>query len=416
MDRSLFNNQTHIEPALVSMSGEHDVIVVGAGILGLSSAYHVLRQHHDLDVLVLERLAGPGRGNTTKSAAAYRDMFTSPVNRRLAQGSIHFYEGLQERKRNIGLRSIGYLWLMDEAALAKNKEPLEYMSHAGVVFEVLDQFDLAKHLHSFVAGDVIRGILGSHCGILNQNALTGFYHKEVERLGARFSFGADVTGFVQDEKKDIVGVKVGDQEHRAKTVMVASGAWMGAMMGNAGIKVPVVPKKRQLFSVKAKGEALKKLYSAKGFNSHGLLPLTIVPGGAYLRPAANAFIAGFADEDREPGIEDDPKPEREFYDKRVLPPIAKYFPAFAGTVPEQSWAGHYAYHPPDNVPFVARVSGAILVGGDSGSGIMKADSIGRIAAGLYNDMKQVVLGDGKFMMVSELGLDKRKLEKEEFII
>jgi len=398
------------------MTDEHDIIVVGAGILGLASAYHVLRQDQDIDMLVLERFSGPGRGNTTKSAAAYRDMFTSPVNRRLAQGAIHFYEGLQERKRNIGLRRIGYLWLMDEAAVLKNKDALEYMSHAGVVFDVLDQFDLAKHLHGFSAGDVVRGILGSRCGILNQNALTTFYHKEAERLGAKFSFGADVSGFVQDDKKELVGVKVGNQEHRAKTVMVASGAWMGAMMGKAGIKVPVVPKKRQLFSVRAKGEALKRLYSTKGFNSHGLLPFTIVPGGAYLRPAANAFITGYADEDRAPSIEDDPKPEREFFDKQVLPPIAKYFPAFAGTVPEQSWAGHYAYHTPDNIPFVARVSGAILVGGDSGSGIMKADSIGRVAAGLYHDMKQVELGDGKFLKVSELGLDKRKLEIEEFII
>jgi glycine/D-amino acid oxidase-like deaminating enzyme len=398
------------------MSGQHDVVIVGAGILGLASAYHILRQHIDLDLLVVDRLDGPGRGNTTKSAAAYRDMFTSPVNRRLAQGSIHFYEGLQERKRNLGLRRIGYLWLMDDEQFSRTKEALEYMAHAGVVFEVMDQFDLAKHLHGFESGDIIRGVLGSRCGILNQNNLTEFYHKEVERLGAKFAFGTKVTGLLFDDKKDVVGVKTGEKELQAKVTVVATGAWMGALMGGAGIDVPVVPKKRQLFSVKAKGEALKKLYSAKGFNAHGLLPFTIVPGGAYLRPGANAFIAGYADEEREPGIEDDPKADREFYDKRVLPPIAKYFPAFAGTVPEQSWAGHYAYHPPDNVPFVARVHGAILVGGDSGSGIMKADSIGRVAAGLYADRKQVDLADGKFFKVADLGLEKRKVEKEELLI
>ena len=400
----------------MSMSGQHDVVIVGAGILGLASAYHILRQHNDLDMLVVDRLDGPGRGNTTKSAAAYRDMFTSPVNRRLAQGSIHFYEGLQERKRNLGLRRIGYLWLMDDGQYLKNKEALEYMAHAGVVFEVLDQFDLAKHLHGFEPGDIVRGVLGSRCGILNQNNLTEFYHKEAERLGAKFAFGTKVTGLLFDDKKDVAGVKAGEKELGAKATMMATGAWMGALIGGAGIEVPVVTKKRQLFSVKAKGEALKKLYSAKGFNAHGLLPFTIVPGGAYLRPGANAFIAGYADEEREPGIEDDPRAEREFYDNRVLPPIAKYFPAFAGTVPEQSWAGHYAYHPPDNVPFVARVHGAILVGGDSGSGIMKADSIGRVAAGLYADRKQVDLGDGKFFKVADLGLEKRKVEKEEFIV
>jgi len=401
------------------MSGDdgYDVLVIGAGILGLSSAYHILRQHHHgLNVHIIDMFSAAGRGNTARSAAAFRDMFTSPVNRRLAQGSIHFYEKLQQRQVNIGLRNIGYLWLMNEEQFSRDRDALEYMAHAGVVFDVLDQFDLAKHIHGFAGNDIVKGVLGSRCGILNQNNLTEFYRKEVERLGAHLTFDAKATGVLFDAQGDINGIKVGQKEIRARTVVIANGAWMGQLMEGSGIKVPVVPKMRQLFSVKARGEALKKLYSTKGFNSHGLLPFTIVPGGAYLRPGANAFILGYADEDRKPGIEDVPKAERNFYDEKVLPPIAKYFPMFDGAVPEQSWAGHYAYHPPDHLPFVSRVKGAILVGGDSGSGIMKADSIGRVAAGLYSDKREVELGDDKFFLVEELGLEKRALEKEEFII
>ncbi len=401
----------------MSSAEEHEVLVVGSGILGLASAYHILRQHHHgLDLRILDMFNGPGRGNTARSAAAYRDIFTSPVNRRLAQGSIHFYEIIQQRERNLGLRNIGYLWLITEAQFIKNRDALDYMGHAGVVFEVLDRFDLAKHLFGLELGDIDRGILGARCGILNQNNLTDFYYKEAVRLGAKVSFDMKATGLVLDGNGDIVGVKAGSKEIRAKKVIIANGAWMGELMGTAGIEIPVVPKKRQLFSVRAKGEGLKKLYQSKGFNSHNLIPFTIVPEGAYLRPAANSFILGYADEDRAPGIEDSPKAEREFFDERVLPQVAKYFPAFKGAVPEQSWAGHYGYHPPDNLPFVEDIKGAILVGGDSGSGIMKADSLGRIAAGLYASRREVELGDDKFFLVEEIGLHKRTLEKEEFII
>ena len=59
------------------MTKKPKVIIVGAGILGLASAYHLLQDHPDLDLLVVERLPGPGRGNTARSAAAYRDMFSS---------------------------------------------------------------------------------------------------------------------------------------------------------------------------------------------------------------------------------------------------------------------------------------------------------------------------------------------------
>ena len=71
------------------------VIVIGAGIVGLASAYHILRQRPGVDLVVVERLAGPGLGDTAKSAAAFRDMFSSRVNRELSQGSIAFYEKLE---------------------------------------------------------------------------------------------------------------------------------------------------------------------------------------------------------------------------------------------------------------------------------------------------------------------------------
>ena len=40
----------------------HDVVVVGAGILGLASAYHILQAVRGLDLLVLARLPGAGGG------------------------------------------------------------------------------------------------------------------------------------------------------------------------------------------------------------------------------------------------------------------------------------------------------------------------------------------------------------------
>ena len=394
---------------------EHDVVIVGAGILGLASGLHILRCHSDTDLLVIDRLNGPGRGNTAKSAAAYRDMFTSPVNRRLSTGSIAFYEDVQERKGRLGLRRVGYLWLMTEEKLARYGPVLEYMAHAGIIFDVLEPNELSKLLPGLEVGDVIKGILGSRCGILNQNHLSAYYEEEVSRYGGRFDYGTEVSSLLL-EGDDIVGVKAGDKEIRAGTVVVANGAWMGELMGDAGIELPIVPKKRQLFSLRTKEEQQKRLLNAKGFNSHDLLPFTILPGGAYLRPAANSIIVGYSDKERKAGIEDGPKAEPEFYMERVLPQLERYFPMFARAVPEHSWAGHYAYNPPDDLPLVVREKGAILVGGASGSGVMKGDSIGRVAAGLFHGRAEVELGDGSYLKVKDLGLVDRDHQPEEFVI
>ncbi len=93
-----------------------------------------------------------------------------------------------------------------------------------------------------------------------------------------------------------------------------------------------------------------------------------------------------------------------------------YFPAFQGLRPEHAWAGHYADHLPDSTPFVERLEGAIVVGGTSGSGIMKADSLGRIVAGFYAGQDKVELGDGQYVKVTDLGLKNRSVPPEEFVI
>lgn len=400
------------------MAADHDVVIVGAGILGLASAYHLLQGDGGLKLVVLDRLPGPGRGTTARSAAAYRDMFATPVNRHLAQGSLTFYENIQESGVQLDLLRLGYLWLLSAAQVARYGRAFETMAEAGVAFDTLEPGELTRRLPDLQPGDIVRAILGHRCGILNPNRLADFYAKEVARLGGEFQFGAEVTGFVRDHQGLIRGVRVGGREVPAGQTIIAAGPWMGPTMALAGLTVPVVAVKRQIFAIAAKAGPLRSLLFTPGFNAHGLLPFTILPGEAYIRPtpAASSFLAGFANEDQPPGLEDRPAADREFFEERIRPQLERYFPVFKGVDPGQSWAGHYENHPPDLIPFVDRVAGALVVGGGSGSGIMKADSLGRAAAGLHWGRGQVELGDGRPLKVADLGLQGRTLPPEEFII
>jgi FAD-dependent oxidoreductase domain-containing protein 1 len=398
------------------MRQNYDLVIVGAGILGVSCAYHILSSNRNLHILLIDRLKGVGRGDTARSAAAYRDLFVSAVNRDLSRGSITFYEALQEKTGQPGLMRVGYLWLLTAAQTAAYESALDVIAASGGVFETLNQRDLARRLPGFQAGDIVKGVLGVHCGILNPNRLARFYEAEILALGGQCAYGTEVSGFVMDPLKGIRGVKVGPQEILAGTVIVATGAWMGTTMALAGLTVPVVPKKRQLFAIPAKTGPLSRLLRVKGFNAENLLPFTILPGMAYLRPAAQTFIAGYADEDRLPGLEARPAAETDFFAARLRPQLERYFPAFHGVEPSHAWAGHYDCHPPDNSPFVDRVGGAIVVGGSSGSGIMKGDSLGRVVAGLYGGRDQVELGDGRFFNVADISLAGRNLAPEELVI
>ena len=145
----------------------------------------LLKSHPGLDLLVVEKLNGPGQGDTARSAAAFRDMFSSPVNRQLSQGSIAFYERLETESHRIGLKKIGYLWLAAAGQMAAWRQALTHMAEAGVAFQVLDGPDLAARLPELNPRDISHGIFGRNCGSLDPARLTKFYEQEVLRLGGR---------------------------------------------------------------------------------------------------------------------------------------------------------------------------------------------------------------------------------------
>jgi sarcosine oxidase subunit beta len=398
------------------MTSSPQVIIVGAGILGLASAYHILRNRQGLDLLVVERMAGPGLGDTARSAAAFRDMFSSPVNRDLSRGSIAFYEKIEPEFGGIGLKKIGYLWLMTARQAEERREILAGMAQAGVKFETLGARDLAARLPELEALDISQGILGLNCGILEPLKLTRFYEQEVLRLGGQVRYRLEVTGFSRDILGQIKGIRAGEEDITAQTVIVATGAWTGRTLARAGLDAPVIPRKRQLFSVPARNEALVQLLHNSSFSSHNLLPLTILPDGVYLRPATASFILGYANPDQAPGLEEPAKAQRDFYETRIRPQAERYFPAFEGLAPNHAWAGHYDEHPPDSTPFVEQLAGAIVVAGSSGSGVMKADSLGRIVAGRLEGLEVVELGLGGHFRVADVGLEPRAVPLEEFVI
>ena len=80
------------------------------------------------------------------------------------------------------------------------------------------------------------------------------------------------------------------------------------------------------------------------------------------------------------------------------------------------WAGLYSYNTIDSTPFAFRHENLIVVGGDSGSGIMKGDALGRIVDALYREQNETTLFGDVPYATSKIGFDKRDVEREEWVI
>lgn len=419
--------------------------MVGAGIIGMACAYHVKRENPDAKVLVVDRAGACAQGNTARSAALVRNTFTSKTNLALTNSSIDYYKHLRdERKAEVGLKLYGYLWLMDAAGYEQNKPAIERLKEHKIEVELFDEKELRRipEMKTNFTGDeegallglknIDYGLFGAKCGAIEPDLLTQVYERDFLHLGGVTLYNTAVRSLMLEASNGIMGVPgepfpwqdprvagviTDGGKIRAKKTLVAAGAWVRQLTDAAGIDATTQPRKRQLFTFKS--PAIHELIHHK-FAGKAQLPVLIFPkNGIYLKPDTTedaAWIGCSDDLGRAFSFEDDPQAEDGFWEYGIHQVLRKYLPQFDGMAPHNAWAGHYVYQTSDRTPVAFDSADCIVVSGDSGSGIMKADALGRISAALFAGKTQAELYGGQRFDVAQISAKQRHVEYERFVI
>jgi glycine/D-amino acid oxidase-like deaminating enzyme len=423
-----------------------DILVVGAGIFGFSSAYHLKSRYPGKRIVVIDKYGGPGQGNTAKSEGAFRNVFASETNFLLADSTIEWFDHVQsEMGYDLKLAHIGYLWLFSEDQHDRLRGVFDSMRRRGIELKTMEKRELKRvitDLNTDFDGDeeaemmglepVDVGMFAPKCGSVDADALCRSYESEFLKLGGEVRYGVAATKLILKpeeelgipgepfvwQKKLVAGAETDRGEVRAETTVVAAGAWAEKLLDPIGFDSMMRPKKRQLFVFK--DPKLRNLMNLKGLNREGALPLTILPtAGVYLKAEVTegSVWLGCADNiGRRFGFEEDPQPEEDYYTNNVYYVLHKYFPCFEDLRPVNMWAGQYEINTLDLTPVVAPSPGMIYAGAASGSGIMKSDAIGRIVAALYAGDKEAELFGGRRFHVADIGITTRNVERETFVI
>lgn len=427
---------------------EYDAVIVGAGILGLATAYHIKSNQPNEKILVVDKFHAAGQGNTAKSASAFRCCFSSKTNLSLAKSSIDFYCYLQDKLNiDLGIKFIGYLWLLPEKSYKESIKILRSLEEENVGYREFESEDLAKRLEMRVdLGDdeearlmklenIHKGILIIRAGVFNADNLVKFYENEFLRLGGEIEYGVQVKRLISEaceplnipgepyfwQESRVAGVEtVNGGIIRAKKTILATGAWTPQLTDEVGIECFIKPRKRQVFPIPARTPALQRLLRVEGFNKYNCLPFTFLDRPRiYIRPfpEEGTFWLGIADEFPRPyKLEENPIAEKNFYEYGIHPVISKYFPQFKDQRPVSPFAGHYSVCLLDGHPVIFEEKDLIVVAGASGSGLQKADAIGRIAAALYRGEEYALLFGDRPFKVSDLSIKDRRTEPENLII
>jgi sarcosine oxidase subunit beta len=256
-----------------------DAVVVGAGIIGASSAYHLSAAGRT--VAVLEARSGYAEGSSGRSFASVRSQWADHVSIELSWRSIQAYQRFEEEHGvDVGYRPTGYLLLWGEDVWARQLEAVALQRAHGVPVEVLDPAD-AQGLTPFATDGVAGTTYGPADGRIDPHIATGAYLGLARAAGAAVHFGSAVTGIERDTDDTWV-VRTGMRTVRARYVVNAAGGWSSETAALAGISAPVVHSKRNVYA------------SASGAADR-VLPMTCdMATGVYLRSDGDRVLFGLS--------------------------------------------------------------------------------------------------------------------------
>jgi sarcosine oxidase, subunit beta len=346
------------------------VVVIGAGIMGASIAYH-LAARGCADVIMLEQAESEITGSTARAVAGVRHQFSSEVNVRLSLYSIerlkHFHD---EIGGHADLKQVGYLLLLDDPAdWEQYQQNVAMQRRLGARVELLTPNDAARFVPEMRAGDLLGATFGPDDGYCDAHGVALGYLTRARALGVRLLRATPAIG-IGIAGGRVAGVLTPQGHISCDVVVNAAGSWAGEVAALAGLQVPVRPYRRCV-------------YMTEPFPSiPDPLPLTIdVGSGFYMRKEQQNILFGMANPAESPSHTT--QVDWGWLDT-VLEGGLRRFPILerAGLAEKLCWGGSYEITP-DHMPILGRhpdLPSYVDASGFSGHGIMHAPATGLLIA------------------------------------
>ncbi len=349
-----------------------DVIIIGGGIMGSSTAYYLMNHDDSLKVTVLEPDPTYSKASTTLSVGNARIQFSLRENILVSQYTFDVLEQFEDamtvdgKKPNINYRREGNLFLVDDAGRDLAKQALALQKSLGCKVEWWSTQKIKERYPLFEPKGLAGGSFGPLDGHLDPYAVLMGYRAKARSLGAKYIKNQVVEIITAGPRA--TGVRLASGERLSAAFVVnCAGAWAADVARTAGVNLPVEPVKRQIFvldtAVKPKGS----------------LPLTILPSGLYFRTETGGLILLGKSMAEDPVGFDFSWDDKRFMET-LWPELAEFVPAFDTLKLVRGWAGLYAVNTLDGNAILGEwpvLKGFYLANGFSGHGLMQAPAAGR---------------------------------------
>lgn len=245
----------------------YDVVIIGAGVHGLATAYYLGKEHGITNIAVLEK-SYLGAGNSGRNTAILRANYRTPEGIPFFAQSLELYEQLsQELGWNVLFSQCGHLTIAhNDSAVAGLRLRAETNKLFGVENEVLDVDELNRLVPALDLTDrpryqIIAGLYNPPGGIIRHDAVVWGYARACDRMGIEIHPFTEVTGIHveregaelqasdtsqekgtinRSDEGTVNGVATNRGEISTRSVVNCTAGWATVVSKLAGVDLPII--------------------------------------------------------------------------------------------------------------------------------------------------------------------------------
>jgi len=372
------------------MAETADIVIIGAGIVGCSIAYHLALQRAG-SIVVLERELVCS-GATGKSAGGIRQQFATEVNLRLSLASLKMFHTMKDE---LGVdpefRQVGYLFMASTPSeLEMFRRQAEIQRRHGIPVQMVATDDIRRLVPCVLVEDILGGAFCPTDGYAAPYEVTVGYAAAARRLGVKIQEKREAAAILRDGAR-VAGVQTPQGAIQAPVVVNAAGPWGGIVGALAGVEVPVKPFRRQIFITRPLPE----------FSTEPPLTIDYHRSWYFRGEMGGCLFSGPKDEESTFNTNVD----WEHLAESVATAVARV-PALEQAEINRGWAGSYDISPDNNAILgaVPELAGFYLATGHSGHGFMHGPVTGKL-------MAELILTGRTTIDVSPLALERFRTGK-----
>ncbi len=219
-------------------------VVIGGGIIGCSTAYHLARDHK-AEVVLLEQGKLTG-GSTWHAAGLVGQLRSSASITQVLKYSVDLYSRLaEETGLETGWKMTGCLRLAcNEDRWSEYKRLATTAGSFGMDMQLLSPSEVKSMWPMMDASDLVGANFLPTDGQASPSDITQSLAKGARMHGAKLMENVEVTGFVTDGDR-ITAVKTSQGNIACEKVINCAGQWARQVGAMAGVNVPLQPVKHQ---------------------------------------------------------------------------------------------------------------------------------------------------------------------------